>query len=329
MIKIGSIELTSKIGLSPMAGISDSPYRRICRRMGAPFSYTEFVSADEISHKSKRVIHHFKFSREEKPIWFQIFGNTKERLVEATKIVSELEPDVIDLNMGCSTQKVSGRGSGAGLLKNPSYAGEIIEAMTKATNVPITAKIRLGWDNQTRNYLEVVHILEESGAKMISVHGRTKEMGYSGIADWDAIAEIKSIAKVPIFGNGDITSPSEARFRLESSRVDGVLVGRAGIGNPWIFSGKNKQDCTSIEIKEMIRIHFLSMLEFYGEEHGVILFRKHLTKYLNLYESELKNKLVQETDPEKFLLELDSFPDEKLRLTSNLEDKNLTCETYI
>ncbi len=281
---VGNIPVYKKISLSPMAGISDSPYRKLCREMGAAFSYTEFVSTDELSHYSSRAISLLKFEEIERPIWFQIFGNNLETIVKSALIIQDLAPDVIDLNMGCSTSKVSQRGSGAGLLKNPIYVGKIIQSMVKSLNVPVTAKIRIGWDEASMNYKDVVHVLQESGISMISVHGRTKSMGYTGKARWDIIQEIKSFAKVPIWGNGDIQTYKEAIFRLNSSGVDGVLIGRAAIGNPWIFSGINKQTLIYAEIRNVILKHLRYMLEFYGESQGVILFRKHLAKYLNHYE---------------------------------------------
>lgn len=300
---IHNLKIDGNIALSPMAGISDSPYRKVCREMGAAFSYTEFVSCDEITHFSKKALKSFDYKKEERPIWFQIFGNKKETIVNAAKIIEELGPDVIDLNMGCSTAKVSQRGSGAGLLKNPQYVGQIIEGMVESVNVPITAKIRIGWDENSLNYKEIVHVLQESGVSMISVHGRTKSMGYGGKANWDVIAEIKSFAKVPIWGNGDITSYSQAQERLDDSKVDGVLVGRAGIGNPWIFSGLDKRDIPFAQIRETILYHFHLMLDFYGEEFGILLFRKHLSKYLDLSlrQGDWKNRILTSTDREEVI----------------------------
>lgn len=243
MIQIGRVTIPGRISLSPMAGISDSPTRKICRKFGAAFSYTEFVNADELVHRAPKALNMFRFDRKERPITFQIFGNRLEIIAEAAEIIQELKPDIIDLNMGCSTRKVSLRGAGAGLLRKPTLAGKIIEAIKKRVNVPVTAKIRLGWDSGNRNYLEVSKILEESGANALTVHGRTKEMAYTGLADWDAIGEIKTRRKIPIFGNGDIKSYEEANSKIDKYALDGVLVGRAAIGNPWIFSEIKKKNC--------------------------------------------------------------------------------------
>ncbi|MDL5246129.1 tRNA dihydrouridine synthase DusB [Leptospira weilii] len=281
MIRIGDVTIPGRISLSPMAGISDSPTRRICRKFGAAFSYTEFVNTDELVHRAPKAFKMFRFHPEERPIAFQIFGNRLEIIAEAAEIIQELKPDIIDLNMGCSTRKVSLRGAGAGLLRKPALAGKIIEAIKKRVNVPVTAKIRIGWDSESRNYLEVSKILEESGVSALTVHGRTKEMAYTGLADWDAIGEVKARRKIPVFGNGDIKSYEEANSRMRKYNLDGVLIGRNAIGNPWIFSKIKKEELYWSEILEVILEHVRWMIQDFGEEFGLVLFRKHLVKYLN------------------------------------------------
>ncbi|ULH28680.1 tRNA dihydrouridine synthase DusB [Leptospira weilii] len=281
MIRIGDVTIPGRISLSPMAGISDSPTRRICRKFGAAFSYTEFVNTDELVHRAPKAFKMFRFHPEERPIAFQIFGNRLEIIAEAAEIIQELKPDIIDLNMGCSTRKVSLRGAGAGLLRKPALAGKIIEAIKKRVNVPVTAKIRIGWDSESRNYLEVSKILEESGVSALTVHGRTKEMAYTGLADWDAIGEVKARRKIPVFGNGDIKSYEEANSRMREYNLDGVLIGRNAIGNPWIFSKIKKEELYWSEILEVILEHVRWMIQDFGEEFGLVLFRKHLVKYLN------------------------------------------------
>lgn len=330
MIKIGNVEIPNNIVLSPMAGVSDSPYRQICREMGSGFAYTEFVSTDGISHHSKKSIDLFRYQEMERPISFQVFGNNLEIITEACRIIEDLGPDIIDLNMGCSVAKVSHRGSGAGLLRNPEYVGKIIESMTKAVKVPITAKIRIGWDHSSLNYKEIVHILQESGVQAISVHGRTKSMAYKGFADWNVIAEIKSFAKVPIFGNGDILSYAQAKERIKTSGVDGVLIGRAAIGNPWIFAGIDKSTVSFPEIRSMIFRHLSLMTDFYGEQMGLVLFRKHVSKYLRNYfgVSELRHKLVTTNDINEFHDLLNQFEAREFKMVSEDETENLHCETY-
>ena len=312
MPQIGNVKIDGKVILSPMAGISDSPYRLLTRQMGSAFSFTEFVSADGITHFNQKTIRLFQFKEEERPVCFQIFGNNVQTIVEAAKISEELKPDIIDINMGCSTSKVSQRGSGAGLLKKPTYAGKIIETLRKNVHVPITAKIRIGWDHSSLNYKEVVTALQDSGVQAISVHGRTKQMGYKGQADWQIISEIKSFANVPIFGNGDVLSYEEAIQKLHSSGVDGILVGRAGIGNPWLFAGKDKSLVALSEMLHMIRSHLGYMLDFY-DELGLVLFRKHLAKYLKEYPKlqDCKRQLLTCDSVEQFddLLESISLED--------------------
>ncbi|TGK09214.1 tRNA dihydrouridine synthase DusB [Leptospira selangorensis] len=303
MIRIGSVEIPGWLAMSPMAGISDSPTRTMARRYGSAFSYTEFVSTDSLAVGSKKALSLLRFREEERPITFQIFGNKLEIIVDAAKRIRELNPDIIDLNMGCPARNVSMRGSGVGLLRKPVYAGKIIEEMRKALDIPVTAKIRLGWDDSSRNYMEVSRILEESGVMAISVHGRTREMGYSGKADWDAIADIKSERKVPIFGNGDVSSYEEAVRRKEESKVDGVLVGRNSIGNPWIFSNIKKEDLSFEEIVSTTLSHLQLMRETFGDKYGLILLRKHLVRYIqSRKEVEPKRlELLKMEDPEKLI----------------------------
>ncbi|PJZ71070.1 tRNA dihydrouridine synthase DusB [Leptospira perolatii] len=299
MIRIGSVEIPGWLAMSPMAGISDSPTRTIARRYGSAFSYTEFVSTDSLAVGSKKALSLLAFRKEERPITFQIFGNNLEIILEAAKRIQDLQPDIIDLNMGCSTRNVSMRGSGAGLLRKPAYAGKIIEAMASSLKVPVTAKIRLGWDDASRNYLEVSRILEESGASAITVHGRTKEMGYTGNADWDAIGEVKAARKVPIFGNGDITSFEDARARKERYGVDGVLVGRNSIGNPWLFSNIDKENLMLSELVRLSLEHLALMEETFGASLAIVLMRKHFVRIFQDRKEVLpfRTELLQCIDP--------------------------------
>ena len=263
--------------LSPMSAISDSPFRLLCRRMGSAFSFTEFVNADGIVRGNRKYLKLFAFEPEERPVIFQIFGSDPDVIIEAARIAEELGPDVIDLNMGCSAHRVSRRGAGAGLLLDPPRSGRIIEGLCKSLTVPVTAKIRLGWDDKSRNYLEVARILEESGASMISVHGRTKAQAYGGRADWNAIGEVKARVKVPVLGNGDVRSYEEARSRMRETGVDGVLIGRAAIGNPWIFSNRARDTVGLDELFETALAHLHAMCVLY--ERGAIMFRKHAARY--------------------------------------------------
>ena len=286
--------------LAPMAGVSDSPFRGIARRMGSAFTYTEFVSTDGIVRKNRKSLDLFRFSREERPIVFQIFGSDPNTIEEATRILQDLEPDGIDLNMGCSVRKVALKGAGAALLQDPAKAGRIVERMVSISRVPVSAKIRLGWNASKRNYLEVARILEESGVSMIAVHGRTRDQAYGGLADWDAIGEIRSSAGIPIYGNGDIDSLETARSRIRTYGVDGVLIGRAATGNPWIF-----QSDEPVPINERIALmleHLEKMVQFYGGAQGLRLFRKHAVKYVRSIPGAavLRARLVTTEDRSEF-----------------------------
>lgn len=301
MFKIGNISIPGDVILAPMAGITDSPYRRICRRMGSAYSFTEFVSTDGLTRGNIKSLRMLRYHEEERPLVFQIFGNNPDVIVDAAKLIEELGPDAIDLNMGCSVRKVALKGSGAGLLLDPPRAGRIIEGMVKNLRIPVTAKIRLGWNQSSRNYRDVARILESSGVSLLSVHGRTRDQAYGGRSDWDAIGEIKSVVSIPVLGNGDIESHADARAKIRTYGVDGVLIGRAAIGNPWIFQHRDTEPSLE-EVVGMMLSHLQSMTEFYGEEHGLRLFRKHAVKYVRGVPgaSETRKALVTSTSTVSF-----------------------------
>lgn len=300
----GGVPVYGDVFLSPMAGFSDSPYRRICRRRGAGFSFTEFISAENVRRGVAGALALFRYVPEERPILFQIFGNNAASLLYAAQVAEELEPDVIDINMGCSVKTVAHKGSGAGMLRDPIATARIMADLVRAVNVPVTAKIRLGWDDSTRNYRELTRALVDSGVAMISVHGRTKVMAYGGRADWDAIGEIAADLPVPVLGNGDVGSLEQAREYRRRYGVAGVLIGRAAIGNPWIFSADRRTGLVPDEslILELMLEHLDAMIEFYGPR-GLVLFRKHAARYLGLQPAlaeDLKPRLLTTEDPREF-----------------------------
>ncbi len=266
--------------LSPMDGYSDLPFRLICRELGSAMSYTEFVSVDEFLSNVKRTARKLKFDPSERPMTFQIYGHDEERLVEVAGRVEGLGPDIIDLNMGCWVNSISGRGAGAGLLREPAKIRRIFTRLTQMINVPVTGKIRLGWDEASRNYLEVAKTLEDSGASLIAVHGRTKAQAYKGSADWDAIAEVKAAVKIPVLGSGDVTSVADMDRLKRRTGVDAVMIGRAAIGNPWLFARKDRSQVTPSEVVKLMRRHLALNIDFYGEESGILLFRKHAARYI-------------------------------------------------
>jgi len=301
--KIGDISVYGDVVLSPMAGFSDKPYRLICREYGSAMSYTEFVSADGILRDNERTWQMLAFDPQESPMVFQIFGRDEVVLEQAARKIEQLGPDIIDINMGCSVRKVSGRGAGAALLKSPTKIGRIMDRLTGALAVPVTAKIRLGWDDDSLNYLEVARALEDHGASLIAVHGRTKAQAYRGTANWEAIAEIKQMVNIPVIGNGDVACVADIDRMKRHTGCDGVMIARAAIGNPWIFQGKDIHQVTFAEKAQLIYRHLELMLAFYGEERGLVLFRKHVVKYVRglSHSARIKAKLMTCTHPEEFI----------------------------
>lgn len=285
-----------------MAGFSDMPYRSICRELGSAMSYSEFVSTEAIVRHNEKTLRMLRFDPQERPVVFQIFGANPEVILEAAKKIEPMQPDIIDINMGCSVKKVSGKGAGAALLKSPSKIGEIFNLLSKELTIPVTGKIRLGWDHENLNYLEVVKAMQENGAQLVAVHGRTKQQAYKGNANWDAIAEIKSMAQVPVIGNGDVTCAADINRMKNHTGCDAVMIARAAIGNPWIFAGKDAEEVTLPEKLKMIRRHLTANLNFYDGDYGLILFRKHVVKYINsVYGArELRGQLVTATTVSEF-----------------------------
>ena len=266
--------------LSPMAGFSDMPFRLICREYGSAMSYTEFVSAEAVLSGNPKTLRMLSFAPSESPMTFQFFGCDEDNLEAAARRLEALGPDVLDLNMGCSVSNVAGRGAGAGLLRDPAKIGHIFKRLTRAASVPVTGKIRIGWDDHTLNYREVARALEDSGASLIAAHGRTKMQAYGGQADWDAIAEVKQTVKIPVVGNGDVRSVADIERIKRHTGCDAVMIGRAAIGNPWIFQRRDRGQVSLADQTALVRRHLALMLEFYGRERGLILFRKHVVKYV-------------------------------------------------
>ena len=281
---IGAVPIKGRLILAPMEGISDQPYRVICRRMGAAISYTEFVSTLEILNKHPyRVDQRISFLIEERPIAIQVFDNEPERLVRGVQEILRLDPDIVDINMGCSAKTVSNRGAGAGLLRTPEKIENIFSTLSQQLTIPITGKIRLGWDENSLNYLEISRIVEENGGAALGVHGRTRKQSYSGEADWNAIAEIKQAVSIPVIANGDVKTPEDVFRILDHTKADAVMIGRKAIGNPWIFKGIPTEEVPYDERIDVMHEHIQSMAEFYSEHTGVVLFRKHAVAYLQRY----------------------------------------------
>ena len=278
---VGRIPISGRLILAPMDGFSDLPFRSICRAFGSAMSYTSFVSAASVLAGTAQADDALRFLPEERPIAFQIFDDDETRLERAAVRLLERQPDILDINMGCSARCVAGRGAGAGLLRDPRKVGRIVRRLSQAATVPVTAKIRLGWDATSLNYLDVARAIEDNGGQLIAVHGRTKAQGYGGSADWGPTSEIKAAVRIPVLGNGDVQSAEDAGRLMEQTGCDGVMVGRAAMGNPWIFRDGASAPPPLSEVVAVIRCHLALMLAHYGEPRGAVLFRKHLTRYLD------------------------------------------------
>ncbi|HIP71562.1 MAG TPA: tRNA dihydrouridine synthase DusB [Anaerolineae bacterium] len=279
---VRNVPVRGDVILAPMAGYSDVPYRAICRAYGSAMQYTEFVPVEALL--GRRV--HERFRRrldkkpDEYPMVFQIFGNDAQMLLEAALRIEPWGADIIDINMGCSTRKVSGRGAGAGMLLQPDLVAQTFGLLSRHLSVPVTGKIRLGWDATRQNYLEIGRIMEENGAALIALHGRTKTQKYGGQADWDAIARLKQSVSIPVIGNGDARTPEDIDRMLAWTGCDAVMVGRAAIGNPWIFARQRREELALPDILTAVRRHAAEMIAYYDLPAGLIQFRKHLKAYL-------------------------------------------------
>ncbi len=272
-----NLEIESPLMLAPIAGYADSVFRRISRRHGAGLTVTELVSSEGIIRRGEKTMALLRFHEEERPLAIQIFGSSPEVMAGAAKVVEDFGPDMIDINLGCPARKVCGTGSGAALLLEPETIYKIASGIVKEVSLPITAKIRIGWDDLTLTYRETVKALEEGGVSAIFVHGRTRAQKYDGLARWDVISEIASMTHLPVVGNGDIKTHEEAHARLRESGCRGVMIGRGAIGNPWIFSGM-KPDID--DIISLVTEHLDLMVEDYGER-GLVLMRKHALRYIH------------------------------------------------
>lgn len=277
-VKLGRLEIDSPLVLAPIAGYTDSPYRRIARRYGCGFSVTELISAEGIIRRNKKTMDLFKFDNEERTLGIQIFGRKPDVMAEAATIVESFKPDFIDINMGCPARKVckDGEGAGAALLRDPVLIEQITARVVSSVSLPVSAKIRTGWDFASKNFRDVIKALQNGGISFITIHGRTKTQGYSGNADWNDIAEAASFASVPVIGNGDIRSHEEAMRLLASTPCAAVMIGRAACSNPWIFSA---QLPTRSELIAQIKEHLDMNIAFYGD-WGLVLMRKHIVAYI-------------------------------------------------
>lgn len=304
MWKIGNVEIDNQVVLAPMAGISNSAYRRICKEMGCGLIYAEMVSDKAISFGNKKTLDMLYMTDNERPIAQQIFGTDVESFVVAAKYIEKtMKPDIIDINMGCPVPKVALRAqAGSALLKNPQKIREIVSAVVAAVNVPVTVKIRSGWDSDHINAVEVAKICEEAGASAITVHPRTRKQGYSGKADWLIIKNVKDNVSIPVIGNGDIKTPEDAKRMLNETGCDAIMIGRGLLGNPWLIrntlnylAGRDYELPSTEEKIKMCIKHLKYLSETKDEKIAVLEIRSHAAWYLKGIEnaSLIKNKIYQ------------------------------------
>ncbi len=288
--------------LAPMDGYSDWPFRSLCRALGSAMSYTEFVKVEKILSKSKQPAKKLYFEEGERPVTFQLYGDDPDTIVEAALRVQDLEPDIIDINMGCPAKSIADRGAGVGMMKTPLKIARTFQKLTARLKVPVTGKIRLGWDN-CKSYKLVARIVEENGGSLIALHGRTKEQSYSGHANWDAIAEVKVSVKIPVIGNGDVKTVADIARMRQYTGCDAVMIGRAAIANPWIFSGLDREQVSPKLLQETVQGHLEKSVLFYGEEDGQRLFRKYAVQYLLMQSlsRETRKRILQKNPAGEFL----------------------------
>lgn len=295
-LQIGNVTLENNIALGPMAGVTDLPFRILCKEQGAGLIYTEMVSAKGIYYNNKNTEDLLKVEEAERPAALQLFGSDPQIMSEMAKKIEERNFDILDINMGCPVPKIVNNGEGSALMKNPVLAGQIVEAIVKAIKKPVTVKIRRGFLKDECTAPEFARVLAESGAAAIAVHGRTREQYYSGEADWDVIRQVKETVKVPVIGNGDIFTPMDAERMMEETGCDGVMIARGARGNPWIFrqtgeylkSGIVPQKPSFDEVIEMIKRHAVLITEFKGEYTGIREMRKHVAWYTTGYKGSSK-----------------------------------------
>ena len=285
-MKIAHFQLSSPTALAPMAGLSDNPMRRLCRQFGAGLTVGEMISGAPALRHTRKTRNRIDFSGETPPIVVQIVGVEPEQMAQSALYYQGLGVDIIDINMGCPAKKVCKREAGSALMKNEALVAEILSTVVQSVAIPVTLKTRLGWDDLHLNVVKIAEIAEKSGISAIAIHGRYRTQMFQGKAQYDLIGEVKKAVSIPVWVNGDINSPQKAAQVLEETRADGVMIGRAAIGSPWLFaeinhylSGCLKAVDFSTKIQAILQ-HLNMLYDFYGEEHGVKIARKHIAKYL-------------------------------------------------
>ena len=290
MVKIGNIELGEfPLLLAPMEDVSDPPFRALCKEHGADVVYTEFISSEGLIRNAVKSTMKLDIYEKERPVGIQIFGANLDSMLQSVDIVEQTKPDIIDINFGCPVKKVVCKGAGAGILKDIDKMEMLTREMAKRTKLPLTVKTRLGWDEKTIKIVEVAERIQDAGAQAITIHGRTRAQMYKGFADWSLIADVKNNPrmKIPVFGNGDVNSPEKAMEMRDKYGLDGAMIGRASIGNPWFFNQvkhffKTKKHLPEPSINERIEMakkHLTMAIKWKGEKLGVLETRRHYSNY--------------------------------------------------
>ena len=314
---IGNVKTENNVCLAPMAGVNDMAFRLICKGFGCGLVFTEMISAKGLYYKNENTFNLTRIDEKEKPVAFQVFGREPEIMAYSAARLEQLGADIIDINMGCPTPKIVNNGDGCALMREPKLAGKIIAFVTRAVDIPVTVKIRKGWDDDNVNAVEIAVIAEENGAKAIIVHGRTRQQFYSGKADWNIIKEVKHNTTIPVIGNGDIINPGDAKKIIEETNCDGVMIGRGAQGNPWIFertltylrTGNLIPEPTADEKIQMMITHLNKVIEIKGEYTGIKEMRKHIAWYLKgMPDSNIiKNQLFRIEDKKKMIKLLTNY----------------------
>lgn len=312
-LKIGNVLLENNLILAPMAGVTDLPFRLLCKEQGAGLICTEMVSAKAIYFKNKNTESLMEIDERERPVSLQLFGSEPDLMAEIARQIEPRNFDILDINMGCPVPKVVNNGEGSALMKNPKLVHEIVSKVSKSIQKPVTVKIRKGFTEDSVNAVEIAKILEDAGAAAVAVHGRTREQYYSGQADWEIIRKVKEAVSIPVIGNGDVDSPQKAEALVKETGCDGIMIGRAVQGNPWLFSrilhyqktGEILPGPGIEEVKEMILRHAKMQLEYKGDYTGMREMRKHVAWYTTgMPHSASVRRMVNEVESYEQLVEL-------------------------